>query len=67
MKHSQKLRGIRRSAADRRALEFESQMAALAADPGVQGECAAIAGEFSVADLDGLRRACPRKSPTPSA
>jgi hypothetical protein len=67
MKHSQKLTVIRRSAADRRALAFESQMAALAADPSVKGECAAIAGEFSVADLDGLRRTWPRKSPTPSA
>jgi hypothetical protein len=44
-------------AARRRALAFESQMAAMAADPGVQGECAIIAGEFSVADLDGLKHA----------
>src|ERR1700732_2130604 len=42
-------------AARRRTLEFESQMAAMAADPGVQAECAMIAKEFSVADLDGLR------------
>jgi hypothetical protein len=39
----------------RRALAFESQMASMAADPGVQAECAIIAKEFSVADLDGLR------------
>jgi hypothetical protein len=44
-------------AARRRALAFESQMAAMAADPGVQAECAIIAKEFSVADLDGLRHA----------
>ncbi len=43
-------------AARRRALAFESQMAAMAADPAVQVECANIAKEFSVADLDGLRR-----------
>jgi hypothetical protein len=44
-------------AARRRALAFESQMAAMAADPGVQAECAIIAKEFSAADLDGLRHA----------
>ena len=42
-------------AARRRALAFESQMAAMAADPEVQAECARIAEEFSSADLDGLR------------
>jgi hypothetical protein len=44
-------------AARRRALAFESQMAAMAADPGVRAECAIIAKEFSAADLDGLRHA----------
>ena len=44
-------------AARRRALAFESQMAAMAADPGVQNESAAIGREFSVADFDGLRHA----------
>ena len=44
-------------AARRRALAFESQMAAMAADPGVQRECAIIAKEFSAAELDGLRHA----------
>ena len=39
----------------RRALAFESQMVAMAADPEIQAECAIIAKEFSVADLDGLR------------
>ena len=48
---------LREYAAHRRALAFESQMAAMAADPGVQGECAIIAKEFSVANLDGLRHA----------
>ena len=49
--------GLREYAARRRALAFESQMAAMAADRGVQGECAIIGKEFSVADLDGLRQA----------
>ena len=44
-------------AARRRALAFESQMAAMAADTCIQAECATIAREFSVADLDGLRHA----------
>ena len=48
---------LREYAARRRALAFESQMAAMAADRGVQGECAIIGREFSVADLDGLRHA----------
>jgi hypothetical protein len=48
---------LREYAARRRALAFESQMAAMAADPAVQVECANIAREFSVADLDGLRHA----------
>jgi hypothetical protein len=47
---------LREYAARRRALAFEQQMEAMAADPGVQKECAVIAKEFSVADLDGLRR-----------
>lgn len=42
-------------AARRRALAFESQMAAMAADPEVQAECATIAKKFSVANLDGLK------------
>ena len=46
---------LREYAARRRALAFESQMAAMAADPQVQTECATIAQEFSCADLDGLR------------
>jgi hypothetical protein len=48
---------LREYAASLRALEFESQMAAMAADPGIQLACATIATEFSVADLDGLRHA----------
>ena len=48
---------IRLSTIRRRALAFESQMAAMAGDPGVQGECAIIGREFSVADPDGLRHA----------
>jgi hypothetical protein len=48
---------LREYAASLRAHEFESQMAAMAADPGIQLACATIAIEFSVADLDGLRHA----------
>jgi hypothetical protein len=48
---------LREYAARRRALAFESQMAAMAADPAIKAECEDIAKEFSVADLDGLRRA----------
>ena len=48
---------LREYAASLRALEFASQMAAMAADPGVQVACATIAEEFSVADLDGLSHA----------
>ena len=47
---------LREYAARRRALAFESQMAAMAADPAIQVECANIAKECSVAELDGLRR-----------
>ena len=46
---------LREYADRRRALAFESQMAAMAADPGVQDECAIIGRECSLADLDGLR------------
>lgn len=46
---------LREYAARRRALAFEAQMAAMAADPGVQAECAVIDREFSVAGLDGIR------------
>ena len=46
---------LREYATRRRALAFETQMADMAADPGVRAECAVIASEFSVADLDGLK------------
>ena len=46
---------LREYAARQRALAFESQIAAMAADPEVQAECAIIAKEFFAADLDGLR------------
>jgi hypothetical protein len=46
---------LREYAARRRRIEFESQMAAMAADLGVQRECANITKEFSVADMDGLK------------
>jgi len=35
---------------------FEDAMAAMAADPAIRKECAAIAEEFASADLDGLGR-----------
>ena len=38
----------------RRRQEFDSAVSAMAADPQVQAECAAIASDFAVADLDGL-------------
>jgi hypothetical protein len=46
---------LREYAASRRALAFESQMAAMAADPEIRAECATLAKEFAVADMDGLR------------
>ena len=51
---------LREYAARRRALAFESEMAAMAVDPGIRAECADIAKEFSAADLDGLRNDQPR-------
>jgi hypothetical protein len=48
---------LREYAARRRVLAFELQMAAMAADRDIQGECAIIGREFSVADPDGLRHA----------
>ncbi len=42
--------------ARRRALAFDNAMAAMAADPAIRKECAAIATEFANADLDGLQR-----------
>lgn len=35
---------------------FEAAMRAMAADPAIQSECVAIAGEFAPADSDGLPR-----------
>ena len=46
------LTGYARGAVDNPVL-----ISVLAADPGVQGECAIIASEFFVADLDGLKHA----------
>ena len=41
--------------ARRRRQEFESAVAAMAEDPQVQDECAAIARDFAATEMDGLR------------
>ena len=38
----------------RRRQQFESAVAAMAQDPQVQAECAAIAKDFAAAEMDGL-------------
>ena len=38
----------------RRRLEFERAVAAMAEDPEVQAECAAIARDFAVTEMDGI-------------
>jgi metal-responsive CopG/Arc/MetJ family transcriptional regulator len=38
----------------RRQLEFESAVAAMAKDPQVLAECAAIARDFAATEMDGL-------------
>lgn len=38
----------------RRRLEFESAVAAMAEDPQVQAECAAIAKDFAATEMDGI-------------
>ena len=40
--------------ARRRRQQFDSALAVMAQDPQVLAECAAIARDFAVADLDGL-------------
>jgi metal-responsive CopG/Arc/MetJ family transcriptional regulator len=39
----------------RRRQEFESAVAAMAEDPQVQAQCAAIARDFAATEVDGLR------------
>jgi hypothetical protein len=39
----------------RRREEFDRSIAAMAQDPQVQAECAAIARDFASAEMDGLR------------
>jgi hypothetical protein len=39
----------------RRREEFESAVAAMAEDPQLQAECAAIAKDFAATEMDGLR------------
>ena len=38
-----------------RQQEFDNAVAAMAQDPQVQAECAAIARDFALAEMDGLR------------
>jgi hypothetical protein len=45
---------LREFTARRRALAFSDAMAAMAADPAIRKESAAIAGEFTAAERDGL-------------
>jgi len=47
-------------AARRKKLAFEESMAQMAADPAVRSECADIAEEFAVAEMDGLKDDSPR-------
>ena len=46
---------LREFVARRKALALEAAMAAMAADPAIRAECAAIAVEFAAAEMDGLR------------
>jgi metal-responsive CopG/Arc/MetJ family transcriptional regulator len=39
----------------RRRQEFDNAVAAMAKDPQVQAECAAIAKDFATTEMDGLR------------
>ena len=39
----------------RRRQQFDSAVAAMAEDPQVQAECAAIARDFTATEMDGLR------------
>lgn len=41
--------------ARRKARDFEEAMTQMAADPGIQAECASISKEFATAETDGLK------------
>ena len=45
---------LREYVARRRRQEFDSAVAAMAGDPQVQAECAAIARDFAATEMDGL-------------
>lgn len=45
---------LREYIARRRQQEFESAIAAMAEDPQVQAECAAIAADFAATEMDGM-------------
>lgn len=46
---------LREFAAKRKEDAFEEAMAQMAADPAIQGECAAISRDFAIAEADGLK------------
>jgi hypothetical protein len=46
---------LRDFVARRRADQFEKEMAAMAADPGIRSGCEAIADEFATTEWDGLK------------
>ena len=48
------IRSLREYVARRRRQEFDSAVAAMAEDPQVQAECAAIARDFAATEVDGL-------------
>jgi len=45
---------LREYVSRRRRQEFDSAVAAMAEDPQVQAECAAIARDFAATEMDGL-------------
>ena len=50
------LTALEEFAGHRRSLSFEQEMAAMAADPAIKADCAAISKDFVVADMDGLKK-----------
>lgn len=50
------LTALKEFAGHRKALSFEQEMAAMAADAAIQAESAAISKEFATAESDGLKR-----------
>ena len=46
-------RGSQEFAAQQKARAFEEAMAKMATDPAIRAECAAISGDFALAEADG--------------